>query len=140
MVNIRNKIMVTQEEYLKNRKKVSMVETIWNAGYQDDISPDELIERIKKNKENVLRNGMGVEENSIVINICNADEDYPQLDINWEQWETMEEYERRKEREQIYHDSRIRRLQIEISSNFDEAAAYVDLLREKMKERNENKD
>ena len=68
MVNIRNMIMVTQEEYLKNRKKVSMVETIWNAGYQDDISPDELIERIKKNKENVLRNGMGVEESSIVIN------------------------------------------------------------------------
>lgn len=133
-------IMSTQEEYLKNRQKKSMVETIWDAGYQDDISPDELIERIKKNKENVLRNGMGVEESSIVINICNADEDYPQLDINWEQWETMEEYEQRKEREQIYHDNRIRRLQIEISSNFEEAAAYVDLLREKMKERNENKD
>ena len=132
--------MSTQEEYLKNRQKKSMVETIWDAGYQDDISPDELIERIKKNKENVLRNGMGVEESSIVINICNADEDYPQLDINWEQWETMEEYEQRKEREQIYHDNRIRRLQIEISSNFEEAAAYVDLLREKMKERNENKD
>ena len=133
-------IMSTQEEYLKNRQKKSMVETIWDAGYQDDISPDELIERIKKNKENLLRNGMGVEESSIVINICNADEDYPQLDINWEQWETMEEYEQRKEREQIYHDNRIRRLQIEISSNFEEAAAYVDLLREKMKERNENKD
>ena len=132
--------MSTQEEYLKNRQKKSMVETIWDAGYQDDISPDELIERIKKNKENVLRNGMGVEESSIVINICNADEDYPQIDKNWEQWETMEEYEQRKEREQIYHDNRIRRLQIEISSNFEEAAAYVDLLREKMKERNENKD
>ena len=133
-------IMSTQEEYLKNRQKKSMVETIWDAGYQDDISPDELIERIKKNKENLLRNGMGVEESSIVINICNTDEDYPQLDINWEQWETMDEYEKRKEREQIYHDNRIRRLQIEISSNFEEAAAYVDLLREKMKERNENKD
>ena len=133
-------IMSTQEEYLKNRQKKSMVETIWDAGYQDDISPDELIERIKKNKENVLRNVMGVEESSIVINICNADEDYPQLDINWEQWETMEEYEQRKEREQIYHDNRIRRLQIEISSNFEEAAAYVDLLRKKMKERNENKE
>ena len=132
--------MSTQEEYLKNRQKKSMVETIWDAGYQDDISPDELIERIKKNKENLLRNGMGVEESSIVINICNTDEDYPQLDINWEQWETMDEYEKRKEREQIYHDNRIRRLQIEISSNFEEAAAYVDLLREKMKERNENKD
>lgn len=140
MVNIRNIIMVTQEEYLKNRQKKSMVVTIWDAGYQDDISPDELIERIKKNKENLLRNGMGVEESSIVINICNADEDYPQLDINWEQWETMEEYEKRKEREQIYHDNRIRRLQIEISSNFEEAAAYVDLLRKKMKKRNENKD
>lgn len=133
-------IMVTQEEYLKNRQKKSMVVTIWDAGYQEDISPDELIERIKKNKENLLRNGMGVEESSIVINICNADEDYPQLDINWEQWETMEEYEKRKEREQIYHDNKIRRLQIEISSNFEEAAAYVDLLRKKMKKRNENKD
>ena len=132
--------MVTQEEYLKNRQKKYMVETLWDAGYQDDISPDELIERIKKNKEYVLRNGMGVKESSIIINICNADEDYPQLDINWEQWETMEEYEQRKEREQIYHDSRIRRLQIEISNNFEEAAAYVDLLREKMKERNENKE
>lgn len=111
-------IMVTQEEYLKNRQKKSMVVTIWDAGYQDDISHDELIERIKKNKENLLRNGMGVEESSIVINICNTDEDYPQLDINWEQWETMDEYEKRKEREQIYHDNRIRHLQIEISSNF----------------------
>lgn len=132
-------IMVTQEEYLKNRQKKSMVVTIWDAGYQDDISPDELIERIKKNKENLLRNGMGVEESSIVINICNTDEDYPQLDINWEQWETMDEYEKRKEREQIYHDNRIRHLQIEISSNFEEAAAYVDLLRKK-KERKENKE
>lgn len=140
MVNIINMIMVTQEEYLKNRQKKSMVVTIWDAGYQDDISPDELIERIKKNKENLLRNGMGVEESSIVINICNTDEDYPQLDINWEQWETMDEYEKRKEREQIYHDNRIRHLQIEISSNFEEAAAYVDLLRKKMKERNKNKE
>ena len=139
MVNIRNMIMVTQEEYLKNRQKKSMVVTIWDAGYQEDISPDELIERIKKNKENLLRNGMGVEESSIVINICNADEDYPELDINWEQWETMDEYEKRKEREQIYYDNKIRRLQIEISSNFEEAAAYVDLLRKK-KERKENKD
>ena len=133
-------IMVTQEEYLKNRQKKSMVVTIWDAGYQEDISPDELIERIKKNKENLLRNGMGVEESSIVINICNADEDYPELDINWEQWETMDEYEKRKEREQIYHDNKIRRLQVEISSNFEEAAAYVDLLRKKKKERNKNKD
>ena len=132
--------MVTQEEYLKNRQKKSMVVTIWDAGYQEDISPDELIERIKKNKENLLRNGMGVEESSIVINICNADEDYPELDINWEQWETMDEYEKRKEREQIYHDNKIRRLQVEISSNFEEAAAYVDLLRKKKKERNKNKD
>ena len=121
-----------QEEYLKNREKKCEIKVIWDD--REKMTPNELIECINGEKEEILRSGMGVDESSISVNIDTDYNESPLLYMRWERWETMEEYKRRKELEVFQHEHDLRRLRIDISKHFEDACAIVDELRKKKSE------
>lgn len=131
--------MVTQEEYLKNKIKRSKEKTVWDS-YIENIDPDALISRINEVREEIINSG-GVDEDSIKMYINASDPDYPSIEMEYEQWESMEEYEQRladyEERRKI----ELRNLQFAIMGRFDEVCEFVDTVREnekKLKEKREN--
>ena len=125
--------MITQEEYLKNRIKLSKEETVWTSYDDEPISPENLVFEITKATEKILDNG-GVDANSLKVYIDQCDRDYPSIDITYDKWETMEEYEERMGWEETQHKRDLQKLKFAIARHFDEACEYVNEIREKRKE------
>lgn len=125
--------MVTQEEYLKNRIKLSKEETVWTSYDDEPISPENLVFEITKATEKILDNG-GVDANSLKVYIDQCDRDYPSIDITYDRWETMEEYEERMGWEDARNKHDLQKLKFAIARHFDEACEYVNEIREKRKE------
>ena len=119
--------MVTQEEYLQNRKKINDERTIYI--FYDDITPDELIEKIKETQESLLQGDMGVDKDSMSVSVYAMDPVYPELNIDFGRWQTMKEYERDKQKEEKQYKCDISRLQSLIKEHLDEACAYIDELK-----------
>lgn len=117
--------MVTQEEYLKNRIKLSKEETVWVSYDDEPISPENLVFEITKATEKILDNG-GVDANSLKTYIDQSDRDYPSIVINYYRWETMEEYEERMGWEDTQHKRDLQKLKFVIARHFDEAWEYVN--------------
>jgi len=117
--------MVTQEEYLKNRIKLSKEETVWVSYDDEPISPKNLVFEITKVTEKILDNG-GVDANSLKTYIDQSDRDYPSIIIGYYRWETMEEYEQRMEWNETQHKREMHKLKLAIASHFDEAWEYVN--------------
>ena len=122
--------MITQEEYLKNRIKLSKEETVWTSYDDEPISPENLVFEITKATEKILDNG-GVDANSLKVYIDQCDRDYPSMDITYDRWETMEEYEERMGWEETQHKHDLQKLKFAIARHFDEACEYVNEIREK---------
>jgi hypothetical protein len=125
--------MITQEEYLKNRIKLSKEETVWTSYDDEPISPENLVFEITKATEKILDNG-GVDANSLKVYIDQCDRDYPSIDITYDRWETMEEYEERMDWEEAQNRHDLQKLKFAIARHFDEACEYVNEIREKRKE------
>ena len=117
--------MVTQEEYLNNRIKLSKEETVWVSYNDEPISPENLAFEITKTTEKILNNG-GVDANSLKTYIDQSDRDYPSIVINYYRWETMEEYEQRMGWEDAQRKRELQKLKFAIASHFDEACEYVN--------------
>lgn len=117
--------MVTQEEYLNNRIKLSKEETVWVSYDDEPISPESLVFYITKATEKILSNG-GVVVNSLKTYIDQSDRDYPSIVINYYRWETMEEYEQRMEWEDAQRKRELQKLKFAIASHFDEACEYIN--------------
>ena len=130
--------MVTQEEYLKNRIKLSKEETVWTSYDDEPISPENLVFEITKVTEKILDNG-GVDANSLKVYIDQCDRDYPSIDITYDRWETMEEYEERMGWEDTQHKRDLQKLKFAIARHFDEACEYVEEIRKKRTEEDESK-
>lgn len=130
---------MTQEEYLKNRIKLSKEKTVWDS-YIENIDPDALISRINEVKEEIMNSG-GVDEESIKMYICTSDPDYPSIEMEYKQWESMDEYEQRLVDYEDRRKIELRNLQFAIMGRFDEVCKFVDTVREnerKLKEKREN--
>ncbi|MEE3385212.1 MAG: hypothetical protein VZR36_09040 [Prevotella sp.] len=130
--------MITQEEYLKNRIKLQKEKTVWNV-HHENIDPDALISRINEVKEEIM-NSAGVDEESIEMCINASDEEYPSIEMEYEQWESMEEYEQRLVDDEERRKARLMHLQLAIMGHFDEVCEFVDTVREnqrKLKEKND---
>jgi len=130
--------MITQEEYLKNRIKLQKEKTVWNV-HHENIDPDALISRINEVKEEIM-NSAGVDEESIQMYINASDEEYPSIEMEYEQWESMEEYEQRLVDDEERRKARLMHLQLAIMGHFDEVCEFVDTVREnqrKLKEKND---
>lgn len=128
--------MITQEEYLKNRIILQKEKTVWNV-HHECIDPDALISRIKDVKEEIM-SGAGVDEESIQMYINASDEDYPSIEMEYEQWESMEEYEQRLVDYKERRKTELMNLQFAIMCRFDEVCEFVDTVREnerKLKEK-----
>lgn len=131
--------MVTQEEYLKNRIKLSKEKTVWNV-HHECIDPDALISRINEVKEEIM-NSAGVDKESIKMCINASDEDYPSIEMEYKQWESMEEYEQRLVDYEERRKTELMHLQFSIMGYFDEVCEFVDTVREnqrKLKEKRED--
>jgi len=123
--------MITQEEYLKNRIKLSKEKTVWDS-YVENIDPDALISRINEVKEEIMSSA-GVDKGSLKMYISTVDIDYPSIEMEYKQLESMEEYEQRlvdyEERRKI----ELMNLQLAIMGRFDEVCEFVDTVRENEK-------
>jgi len=117
--------MVSQEEYLKNRIKLSKGETVWTSYDDEPISPENLVFEITKATEKILESG-GVDENSLKTYIEQSDEDCLSIVINYYRWETMEEYEERMGWEDTQHKRDLQKLKFAIARHFDEACEYIN--------------
>ena len=124
--------MVTQEEYLKNRIKLSKEKTVWDV-HHEDIDPDALISRINEVKEEIM-NSAGVDADSIKMYINASDEDYPSIEMEYKQWESMEEYEQRLVDYEERRKTELMNLKLAIMGRFDEVCEFVDSVR-KIKEK-----
>ena len=129
---------MTQEEYLNNRTKLSKEETVWVSYDDEPISPESLVFYITKATEKILSNG-GVDVTSLKIYIDQSDRDYPSIVINYNRWETMEEYEQRMGWEETQRKCELQKLKIAIANHFDEACEYVNEIRERRKEEKNTK-
>ena len=116
---------MTQEEYLKNRTKLSKEETVWVSYDDEPISPESLVFYITKATEKILSNG-GVDADSLKVYIDQSDRDYPSIIISYYRWETMEEYEQRMGWEETQRKCELQKLKIAIANHFDEACEYVN--------------
>lgn len=134
---ISNNKMITQEEYLNNRIKLSKEEIVWTSYNDEPISPENLAFEITKTTEKILNNG-GVDENSLKTYIDQSDRDYPSIVIYYYRWETMEEYKQRMCWEETQRKRELQKLKFAIASHFDEACEYVNEIREKKKEEEKN--
>lgn len=134
---ISNNKMITQEEYLNNRIKLSKEEIVWTSYNDEPISPENLAFEITKTTEKILNNG-GVDENSLKTYIDQSDRDYPSIVINYYRWETMEEYEQRMCWEETQRKRDLQQLKFAIARHFDEAFEYVTEIRNKRKEEEKN--
>ena len=123
--------MVTQEEYLKNRIILQKEKTVWNL-HNENIDPDALISRINEVKEEIL-NSAGVDEESIQMYIDASDEDYSSIEMEYRQWESMEEYEQRLADYEERRKTELTKLKLAIMARFDEVCEFVDSVR-KIKE------
>jgi hypothetical protein len=130
--------MITQEEYLKNRIKLSKEKTVWNT-YRENIDPDALISRINDVKEEIMSSG-GVDEDSLKMYICTSDPDYPSIEMEYEQWESMEEYEQRLVDYEERRKTELINLQFAILCRFDEVCEFVDTVRENERKLKEKRD
>lgn len=130
--------MITQEEYLKNRIKLKKEKTVWNV-HHECIDPDALISRIKDVKEEIL-NSAGVDEESIEMCINASDEDYPSIEMEYEQWESMDEYEQRLVDYEERRKTELMNLQFAIMGRFDEVCEFVDTVRENERKLKEKRD
>ena len=130
--------MITQEEYLKNRIKLSKEKTVWNV-HHECIDPDALISRINEVKEEIMNSG-GVDEESIQMYINASDEDYPSIEMEYEQWESMEEYEQRLVDYKERRKTELMNLQFAIMGRFDEVCEFVDTVRENERKLKEKRD
>lgn len=129
--------MITQEEYLKNRIKLSKEETVWVSYNDEPISPENLVFDITKVTEKILDNG-GVDANSLKTYIDQSDDDCSSIVIHYYRWETMEEYEQRMGWEDTQHKRDLQKLKFAIARHFDEACEYVEEIRKKRKEEEKN--
>lgn len=130
--------MITQEEYLKNRIKLSKDKTVWNV-HHENIDPDALISRINEVKEEIM-NSAGVDEESIQMCINASDEDYPSIEMEYEQWESMEEYEQRLADYEDRRKTELLHLKFSIMGHFEEVCEFVDTVRENLKKLEEKND
>lgn len=119
--------MITQEEYLKNRIKLSKEKTVWNV-HHECIDPDALISRINEVKEEIM-NSAGVDKESIEMCINASDEDYPSIEMEYEQWESMDEYEQRLVDYEERRKTELKNLKLAIMGRFDEVCEFVDSVR-----------
>lgn len=94
-----------QSDYLNNRKKISKVKELFTHLRDTDEKVDEVINTLQKYRDNLVNDGIDPE--TITINICCSDPDYPSLDINWEDWESEEEYKERVEWQNYVNQARI---------------------------------
>lgn len=132
--------MITQEEYLKKRIKLSKEKTVWDVQHED-IDPDALISRINEVKEEIM-NSAGVDADSIKMYINASDEDYPSIEMEYKQWESMEEYEQRLVDYEERRKTELMKLKLAIMGRFDEVCEFVDTVREnerKLKEKRRKK-
>ena len=130
--------MITQEEYLKNRIKLQKEKTVWNV-HHENIDPDALISRINEVKEEIM-NSAGVDEESIEMCINASDEEYPSIEMEYEQWESMEEYEQRLVDYEERRKTELMYLKFSIMGRFDEVCEFVDTVRENQRKEKEKND
>ena len=129
--------MITQEEYLNNRIKLSKEEIVWTSYNDEPINPENLAFEITKVTKKILNNG-GVDENSLKTYIDQSDRDYPSIVIYYYRWETMEEYKQRMCLEETQRKRDLQQLKFAIARHFDEAFEYVTEIRNKRKEEEKN--
>lgn len=128
--------MVTQEEYLKKRVKLAKEKTVWDV-HHEDIDPDALISRINEVKDEIL-NGAGVDEDSIKMYIDVSDPDYPSIEMEYKQWESMEEYGQRLADYEERRKTDLTKLKSAIMGRFDEVCEFVDSVRKSKKVKRED--
>ncbi len=130
--------MITQEEYLKNRIKLSKEKTVWDS-YIENIDPDVLISRINEVKEEIMSSA-GVDKDSLKMYISTGDPDYPSIEMEYKQWESMEEYEQRLVDYEERRKTELMHLQFAIMGRFDEVCEFVDTVRENERKLKEKRD
>jgi hypothetical protein len=119
--------MITQEEYLKNRIKLSKEKTVWDS-YVENIDPDALISRINKVKEEIMSSAVA-DKDSLKMYISTGDPDYPSIEMEYKQWESMEEYEQRLVDYEERRKTDLKNLKLAIMGRFDEVCEFVDSVR-----------
>lgn len=124
-----------QNDYLKNRKKVGKVKELFTNLRNIDEKVDDVINTLQKYKDNLVNDDIDPE--TITINICCSDPDYPSLDINWTDWESEEEYKERVEWQNYVNQTSvpcIANMILNLSSdNIDEVLRLVQKRKEELK-------
>lgn len=111
---------------------------MWNV-HHENIDPDALISRINEVKEEIM-NSAGVDEESIEMCINASDEEYPSIEMEYEQWESMEEYEQRLVDYEERRKTELMHLKFSIMGRFDEVCEFVDTVRENQRKEKEKND
>lgn len=124
-----------QSDYLNNRKKISKVKELFTHLRDTDEKVDEVINTLQKYRDNLVNDG--VDPETITINICCSDPEYPSLDINWEDWESEKEYKERVEWQDLVNRARvpcIANMVLNLTSdNIDEVLRLVQKRKEELK-------
>lgn len=119
---------VTNEDYLKNRIKVEKEYTLWDTEMEDNITPDMLISRIERVKNSILSNCLCTDESSMYLSIygyCGGGK----IIMYNEQWETIDEYERRLTKEESLRKSYLSTLKGKMRENFEDACRILEELK-----------
>ena len=128
---------VTDKEYQEKRIKITKEKTIWDTYTEENISPDDLIARINQAKDEILNNGLGVDEDSMFLDTYRYDIG-AELNLNWMQFETIEEYKKRiiykKQCEEIAYNA----LKDKVENNFEAVCRMIEEI--KQERSNGNKD
>lgn len=123
-----------QSDYLNNRKKISKVKELFTNLRNIDEKVDDVINTLQEYRDNLVNDG--IEPETITINICCSDPDYPSLDINWTDWESEEEYKERVEWEDYVNKARvpcIANMVLNLTSdNIDEVLRLVQKRKEEL--------
>lgn len=83
--------------------------------------------------------GAGVDKESIKMYINASDEDYPSIEMEYKQWESMEEYEQRLVDNEERRKTELMHLKFTIMGYFDEVCEFVDTVREDKRKEDESK-
>lgn len=119
---------ITQEEYLKNRIKIEKDIEIWDTYIHERIKPDELITKLNRLKEEILNNGLEADDCSMYLDISTFDGGET-IDLHWNQYETIDEYQKRLQNEEIARRNKFNSLKLDIENNFKDACNIIEMIK-----------
>ena len=119
---------ITQEEYLKNRIKIEKDIEIWDTYIHERIKPDELISKLNRLKEEILNNGLEADDCSMYLDISHFDGGET-IDLHWDQYETIDEYQKRLQNEEIARMNKFNSLKLNIENNFKDACNIIEMIK-----------